>query len=148
MEDLRFADLPNLATINEAKGEFDLEKYRETDSLFIVFPKVRVNGSIQQLILYPTKLPKDMPVRGDMFLFSGEIKFSPSTPFTPIVLSEFKYFLNIEKQRNYYLESLLTLSEEHKRLKYQHKYKVNISNDLYNMKYNLIEQINNELEGV
>jgi hypothetical protein len=42
----------------------------------------------------------------------------------------------------------LTLSEEHKRLKYQHKYKVNISNDLYNMKYNLIEQINNELEGV
>ena len=96
MEDLRFADLPNLATINEGKGEFDLEKYRETDSLFIVFPKVRVNGSIQQLILYPTKLPKDMPVRGDMFLFSGEIKFSPSTPFTPIVLSEFKYFLNIE----------------------------------------------------
>mgnify|MGYP003409641069 FL=1 len=59
-----------------------------------------------------------------------------------------EYFLNIEKQRNYYLESLLTLSEEHKRLKYQHKYKVNISNDLYNMKYNLIEQINNELEGV
>ncbi|WP_446787776.1 hypothetical protein [Macellibacteroides fermentans] len=71
MEDLRFADLPNLATINEAKGEFDFKKYKETDSLFIIFPKVNVNGSAHQLILYPTKLPKDMPVRGDMFLFSG-----------------------------------------------------------------------------
>jgi hypothetical protein len=44
MEDLRFADLPNLATINEAKGEFDLEKYRETDSLFIVFQRLGLMG--------------------------------------------------------------------------------------------------------
>lgn len=59
-----------------------------------------------------------------------------------------EYFLNVDKQRAYYLESLSTLSEEHKRLKYQHKYKVNISNDLYKLKYDLIEQINKELEGV
>ena len=97
MEDLRFADLPNLATINEAKGEFDFKKYKETDSLFIIFSKVNVNGSTQQLILYPTKLPKDMPIYENDFLFSGEIKFSPTTSYTPIVLSEFKYIPFIEE---------------------------------------------------
>ena len=76
MEDLRFADLPNLATINEAKGEFDLEKYRETDSLFIIFPKVNVNGSTQQLILYPTKLPKDMPIYENDFCFRAKLNLA------------------------------------------------------------------------
>ena len=94
MEDMRFTDLPNLATITEAKGEFDIKKYQETDSLFIVFPKKgSVQGSIQQLVLYPSRLPNDMPIFGNMFLFSGEIKSSPSTSYTPIVLSEFKYFI-------------------------------------------------------
>lgn len=57
------------------------------------------------------------------------------------------YFLDIKQQRAYYFETLSTLSEEHKRLKYQHKYKVNISSDLYKVKYDLIEQINKEQEG-
>ena len=94
MEDMRFTDLPNLATITEAEGQFDTKKYRETDSLFILFSKKgNVQGSIQQLILYPSRLPKDMPIFGNMFLFSGEIKSSPSTSYTPIVLSEFKYYI-------------------------------------------------------
>ena len=96
MEDMRFSDMPNLATITEAKGEFDIKKYQETDSLFILFSKKgNVQGSIQQLILYPSRLPKDMPIFGNMFLFSGEIKSSPTTSYTPIVLSEFKYILMI-----------------------------------------------------
>ncbi|MDD4404208.1 MAG: hypothetical protein PHO36_05435 [Parabacteroides sp.] len=96
MEDMRFTDLPNLATITEAEGQFDTKKYRETDSLFILFSKKgNVQGSIQQLILYPSRLPKDMPIFGNTFLFSGEIKSSPSTSYTPIVLSEFKYILMI-----------------------------------------------------
>ena len=96
MEDMRFTDLPNLATITEAEGQFDTKKYRETDSLFILFSKKgNVQGSIQQLILYPSRLPKDMPIFGNMFLFSGEIKSSPTTSYTPIVLSEFKYILMI-----------------------------------------------------
>ena len=96
MEDMRFTDLPNLATITEAEGQFDTKKYRETDSLFILFSKKgNVQGSIQQLILYPSRLPKDMPIFGNMFIFSGEIKSSPSTSYTPIVLSEFKYILMI-----------------------------------------------------
>lgn len=96
MEDMRFTDLPNLATITEAEGQFDTKKYRETDSLFILFSKKgNVQGSIQQLILYPSRLPKDMPIFGNMFLFSGEIKSSPSTSYTPIVLSELKYILMI-----------------------------------------------------
>ena len=96
MEDMRFTDLPNLATITEAEGQFDTKKYRETDSLFILFSKKgNVQGSIQQLILYPSRLPKDMPIFGNMFLFSGEIKSSLSTSYTPIVLSEFKYILMI-----------------------------------------------------
>ena len=94
MEDMRFTDLPNLATITEAEGQFDTKKYRETDSLFILFSKKgNVQGSIQQLILYPSRLPKDMPIFGNMFIFSGEIKSSPSTSYTPIVLSEFKYYI-------------------------------------------------------
>ena len=101
MEDMRFTDLPNLAIITEAEGQFDTKKYRETDSLFILFSKKgNVQGSIQQLILYPSRLPKDMPIFGNMFLFSGEIKFSPTTSYTPIVLSEFKYFLMIENVSN------------------------------------------------
>jgi hypothetical protein len=95
MEDMRFSDLPNLATITEAEGEFDFKKYQETDSLFIVFPKGSVHGSIPQLVLYPSRLPKDMPIFGNTFLFSGEIKRSTSSSYTPIVLSEFKYILMI-----------------------------------------------------
>ena len=57
------------------------------------------------------------------------------------------YFLNVKLQQQYYFESLETLSEEHKRLKYQHTYKVNLSADLYKLKYELIEKINREIEG-
>lgn len=58
-----------------------------------------------------------------------------------------EYFSSVERQKSYYLESLKTLSEEHKRLKYQHSYKVNLSSDLYKIKYELIEKIKKEIEG-
>lgn len=58
-----------------------------------------------------------------------------------------EFFLNVEAQKDYYEKSLITLSEEHKRLKFQHQYKVNLSSDLYRLKYELIEKINNEIYG-
>jgi nicotinate phosphoribosyltransferase len=48
--------------------------------------------------------------------------------------------------RNYYLENLTTFSEERKRLIKPHKYKIDLSQDLYNLKYNLIESITNQIE--
>ena len=57
------------------------------------------------------------------------------------------YFLDVKQQQNYYFDNLKTLSEEHKRLKYQHSYKVNLSETLYKLKYELIEKITKEIEG-
>lgn len=49
--------------------------------------------------------------------------------------------------RDYYLSNLESLSEERKRLKYPHKYKVDLSEKLYNLKYSLIDKISKEVEG-
>ncbi len=54
---------------------------------------------------------------------------------------------NPKLSREYYIENLESLSEERKRLKYPHKYKVDLSENLYNLKYSLIDKISKEIEG-
>ena len=133
-----FKTLIRLYKNNEAVGDLiglmkkdsDIESIKNLEKFTFICESERYKRTIFDKDSYTYKFLTEQFVKNGKFIGNKE------------------YFLNIEKQRNYYLESLLTLSEEHKRLKYQHKYKVNISNDLYNMKYNLIEQINNELEGV
>lgn len=133
-----FKTLIRLYKNNEAVGDLiglmkkdsDIENIKNLEKFNFICESERYKRTIFDKDSYTYKFLTEQFVKNGKFIGNKE------------------YFLNIEKQRNYYLESLLTLSEEHKRLKYQHKYKVNISNDLYNMKYNLIEQINNELEGV
>lgn len=48
---------------------------------------------------------------------------------------------DVNNSRNYYLESLETISEERKRLVNPHKYYVDLSSDLIKIKYNLIKAI-------
>lgn len=49
--------------------------------------------------------------------------------------------------RNYFLKNLNSFSPECTRLSKPHIYKVDISDDLYKIKYNLINKIRNELQG-
>lgn len=57
-----------------------------------------------------------------------------------------KLLSDVKKSREYYLENLQSLSEERKRLKFPHKYKVDLSLELYNLKYSLIDKISKQIE--
>lgn len=52
----------------------------------------------------------------------------------------------IWENREYYLENLEKLSEERKRLENPHRYKVDLSHDLLELKYSLIKKIKNTLD--
>ncbi|MCL2520847.1 MAG: nicotinate phosphoribosyltransferase [Spirochaetaceae bacterium] len=64
----------------------------------------------------------------------------------PMVLNgrlteEGKLLSDVGRSRSYYQQNLATFSAEHKRLSKPHLYKVNLSEELYNLKYNLIKEI-------
>lgn len=61
------------------------------------------------------------------------------------ITEEYDVLEDVIGSRNYYLESLERVSEERKRLEFPHKYKVNLSKDLREMKSNLIESISKEI---
>ncbi|WP_297597366.1 nicotinate phosphoribosyltransferase [uncultured Cetobacterium sp.] len=52
---------------------------------------------------------------------------------------------DVVSSRKYYLESLGKLSEERKRLENPHQYKVDLSKNLMNLKYNLIKEIKSQI---
>ena len=62
-----------------------------------------------------------------------------------IVLSEYEQLFDIMGSQKYYLESLERISEERKRLENPHKYKVDLSTDLVDLKYGLIKSIKSEI---
>jgi nicotinate phosphoribosyltransferase len=53
---------------------------------------------------------------------------------------------DVSDSRKYYLKSLDTLSDERKRLKFPHLYKVDLSQNLYDLKFNLIAGISRQIE--
>ena len=61
------------------------------------------------------------------------------------ITDEYEVLADVVGSRNYYLESLGRISEERKRLEFPHKYKVNLSKDLRELKVNLIESISKEI---
>ncbi len=63
-----------------------------------------------------------------------------------IIMSEYEKLFDIIDSQKYYLESLEKVSEERKRLENPHKYKVDLSSDLIELKYNLIKGIKAEIE--
>ena len=126
-----------LYTNGEAAGDLiclyekdrDFEKILEKEEFLFICEKERYKK---------TKFPKNAytyKVLTEELIQNGESKYNKD------------FFSSVELQKKYYLESLKSLSEEHKRLKYQHTYKVNLSNQLYELKYQMIEQINKEIKG-
>ena len=63
-----------------------------------------------------------------------------------IIMSEYEKLFDIMDSQKYYLESLEKVSEERKRLENPHKYKVDLSSDLIELKYNLIKGIKAGIE--
>lgn len=61
------------------------------------------------------------------------------------ITEEYDELHDVLKSQKYYLNSLDKLSEERKRLEFPHKYKVNLSKKLRELKYSLIEKINKEI---
>ncbi|WP_288217640.1 nicotinate phosphoribosyltransferase [uncultured Fusobacterium sp.] len=62
-----------------------------------------------------------------------------------IILSEYEKLFDIMGSQKYYKENLAKISEERKRLENPHKYKVDLSTDLVNLKYSLIKSIKSEI---
>ena len=53
--------------------------------------------------------------------------------------------MDVLNSRNYYLDSLSRISEERKRLENPHQYKIDLSKDLLELKYNLIKEIKSQI---
>ena len=62
-----------------------------------------------------------------------------------IVKDEYEKLFNVLRSQRYYLDSLEKISEERKRLENPHKYKVDLSEDLIILKYDLIRTIKSEV---
>lgn len=62
-----------------------------------------------------------------------------------IVMAEYEKLFDIMGSQKYYLESLEKISEERKRLENPHKYKVDLSANLIELKYSLIKSIKAEI---
>ena len=63
-----------------------------------------------------------------------------------IVMTEYEKLFDIMSSQRYYLDSLEKVSVERKRLENPHNYKVDLSSDLIELKYNLIKGIKAEIE--
>ena len=62
-----------------------------------------------------------------------------------ILTENYDKILDVESSRNYYIENLNNMSEERKRLVNPHKYKVDLSKDLLELKYSLIKKIKSQI---
>lgn len=62
------------------------------------------------------------------------------------ILSNYCQLQNVKESRDYYLESLKNFSEERKRLENPHQYKVDLSKNLLELKYNLIKEIKSQIK--
>lgn len=62
-----------------------------------------------------------------------------------IVMKESSKLMDVLKSREYYLDSLNKISEERKRLENPHQYKIDLSKDLLELKYNLIKEIKSQI---
>ena len=62
-----------------------------------------------------------------------------------IVMEESAQLMDVLNSRNYYLDSLSRISEERKRLENPHQYKIDLSKDLLELKYNLIKEIKSQI---
>lgn len=62
-----------------------------------------------------------------------------------VMSEEYKKLFDVLGSQKYYLESLEKISAERKRLENPHKYKVDLSEDLIRLKYDMIKTIQSEV---
>jgi len=63
------------------------------------------------------------------------------------ITKEYLKLKDVKDSRDYYLKELEKISTERKRLENPHKYKVNLSQDLKELKYKLINKISKQIKG-
>lgn len=98
---------------------------------------------------------KDITIRDEKYEFkfsnlkSGEYSVKKLTreyvKSGEIVKDEYEKLFDVLGSQRYYLDSLEKISEERKRLENPHKYKVDLSEDLIKLKYDLIKTIKSEV---
>ncbi|MGL4897982.1 MAG: nicotinate phosphoribosyltransferase, partial [Cetobacterium sp.] len=62
-----------------------------------------------------------------------------------VVMEESSQLMDVLNSRDYYLDSLNKISDERKRLENPHQYKIDLSKDLLELKYNLIKEIKSQI---
>ena len=62
-----------------------------------------------------------------------------------IIVSEYEQLFDVLGSQRYYLDSLSKISEERKRLENPHKYKIDLSENLVKLKYDMIKTIQSEV---
>lgn len=63
-----------------------------------------------------------------------------------ITTKEYDELIDVLKSQKYYYDNLKTISLERQRLEFPHRYKVNLSKNLKELKYSLIEKITDEVK--
>jgi len=120
--DIAYADLITLA-----REDVDKERIINGDDIIITDEKYDFKASTLKSGKYSVK--------------SLTIKYVDKGVVTPKYLD----LLDVEGSRDYYLESLEKISLERKRLDNPHKYKVDLSKALLDLKYSLIKKIKNQI---
>ncbi|MGL5709782.1 MAG: nicotinate phosphoribosyltransferase, partial [Cetobacterium sp.] len=96
----------------------------------------------------------DLTIRDEKYEFkssllkNGEYSFRKITnEFVKngVIKPEASQLNDVVSSRKYYLSSLEKVSDERKRLENPHQYKVDLSKDLLELKYNLIKKIKNQI---
>lgn len=118
---LAYADLITLVD-----GDSDREKLLKREELFIRDEKYEFKSSTLKKDMYSYKKLTNIYIK------DGKINDSL-----------YEELFDIMASQKYYLNSLEKLSIERKRLENPHNYKVDLSQDLINLKYNLIKEAKN-----
>ena len=83
-------------------------------------------------------------------LKSGEYTYKKLTKIyvkSGNIMEEYQTLKDVKNSRDYYLNELEKISIERKRLENPHKYKVDLSHDLIELKYKLINKISQQIKG-
>lgn len=122
--ELAYADLITLVN-----NDMDKELLIKGETLTIRDEKYEFKSSTLKKSEYTVKkLTRDYVINGE------------------IIMTEYEKLFDIMSSQRYYLDSLEKVSVERKRLENPHNYKVDLSSDLIELKYNLIKGIKAEIE--
>ncbi|MGL4688342.1 MAG: nicotinate phosphoribosyltransferase [Fusobacteriaceae bacterium] len=100
------------------------------------------------------EIGEDIFLRDEKFEFTNSTVFKGEYTYKKLsiefvkngeITEDYWKLLDINRSKNYYLSNLEKISPERKRLENPHKYKVNLSLDMIELKYNLIKKLKKEI---